>query len=317
MRTVPVANRIVVLLACLVAALALAPAAGAQLRFGLSDYEPSTFIDPRVGELGIHLARDVIPWDAVLKSRDRAQVSEWLNAVKHAYHITPLITFQHADNSSRGPSPAQFLHAFLKFRKLFPWVKEFVPWDEANHDTQPTARSPKLAAEYYNVLAAHCRGCEVTAPDLLDSDGNFERWALTFLENAHPYPKVWPFNPYSSVSVDSATRIERLLRAVRGQVWFSEVGGVVWWRFRGRLIYHGSAYAARVARNIFKLAHVSSRITRIYYYHWRSPGLPGSVSKKVTWDAGLVDVRGAIRPALSVIARELHRHIQKAVPKAF
>lgn len=312
------ARRCALLLACLafLGLLAAAPA-GAVFRFGLSDYEPSTFSDPRVGELGVHLARDVVPWNAVLNKRDLANVTAWLTAVKHAYHITPFITFQHADNNGRAPSPAQYLRAFLRFRKLFPWVKEFAPWDEATHATQPTAHNPRLAASYYNVLAAHCPGCEVTAPDILDSDGNTTAWIESFLQTAHPYPKIWPFNPYHSVSVNSPALIESFLAATRGQVWFSEVGGVVWWRFKGRLIYHGSAYSARVAQNIFTLTGLSKRITRIYYYHWRSPGSPYRLSRRVTWDAGLVDAYGKARPALAVLARALHRHLQRSIPKIF
>jgi hypothetical protein len=291
-------------------------ASAPTFRFGLADYEPSTFTDPRVRQLGIYLARDVVPWNAVLVPRDLAQVTAWLDAVKHAYHITPFITFQHADNNDIGPSPAQFLKAFLKFRKLFPWVNEFSPWDEATHATQPTEHHPWLAAEYYNVLAAHCRGCEITAPDILDSDGNVEAWVASFLEKAHPYPKIWPFNPYNSAATDNPVLVERFLAAVRGQVWFSEVGGVVWWRFKGKLIDHGVEYAARVAQNIFRLARLSPRITRVYYYHWRSPGTPQR-ARKATWDAGLVSSTGAARPALMVVAKELRRQIQKSIPKTF
>jgi hypothetical protein len=308
------------LLACLaLAALASAgPAAASTFRFGLSDYEPRTFSDPRVGQLGVHLARDVVPWNAALNRRDLANVTAWLNAVKHAYHVIPFVTFQHADNNGRAPSPGQFLRAFLRFRKLFPWVKEFAPWDEATHSSQPTARNPWLAAAYYNVLAAHCPGCEVTAPDILDSDGNVEAWIGSFLEKAHPYPKIWPLNPYHSISVGSPAPIESFLAATRGQVWFSEVGGVVWWRFKGRLIEHGEVYAARVASNIFQLAKLSPRITRVYYYHWRSPGGPRArAARRATWDAGLVRYNGAARPALYVVARELHRHFQRSIPKIF
>jgi hypothetical protein len=285
-------------------------------RFGLADYEPSTFEDPRVRELGIHLAREVVPWNAALVPSDLAGVTAWLDAVKHAYHITPLITFQHADNNDRAPTPAQFLKAFLRFRKLFPWVTEFVPWDEATHDTQPTEHHPWLAAEYYNVLAAHCPGCEVTAPDILDSDGNVEAWVASFLQKAHPYPKIWPFNPYASASTGNPSLVDRFLAAVRGQVWFSEVGGVVWWRLKGKLIDHGVEYAAKVAKNIFTLARLSPRITRIYYYHWRSPGTPTS-AKNATWDAGLVSSTGAARLALLVVAKELHHQIQKSIPKIY
>jgi hypothetical protein len=314
-----IVRRCALLLACsaLVGLASASSAAASSFRFGLSDYEPRTFSDPRVGELGVHLARDVVPWNVALNKRDLANVTAWLKAVKHAYHVTPFITFEHADNGARTPSPGRFLTAFLRFRKLFPWVKEFAPWDEATHATQPTAHNPWLAAAYYNVLAAHCPGCEVTAPDILDSDGNITAWIGSFLERAHPYPKIWPLNPYHSVSVGSPALVESFLAATRGQVWFSEVGGVVWWRFKGRLIYHGSAYAARVASNIFTLTGLSKRITRIYYYHWRSPGAPHRLSRRITWDAGLVDAHGRARPALAVLARILHRHIQWSIPKIF
>lgn len=304
-------------LAVLASAGSAASAASASFRFGLSDYEPNTFSDPRVAQLGVHLARDVVPWNVALKPRDLAVATEWLDAVKEAYHITPLITFEHADNHGSAPSPQQYLSAFLRFRKLFPWVKEFVPWNEATHATQPVQRHPKLVAEYYNELVTHCPGCEITAPDVLDSDGDIEGWIETFLQTAHPKPKIWPFNPYTSISTGNPRLVERFLAAVSGQVWFSEVGGVVWWRFKGRLIDHGEAYAARVAKNIFKLAKLSRKITRIYYYHWRSPGSPHRLSKKITWDAGLVRSNGAIRPALVVVERELHRRLQKSIPKKF
>jgi hypothetical protein len=115
------APRLAALLACLaLGGLASASTATASaFRFGLSDYEPGTFSDPRVGELGVHLARDVVPWNVALNRRDLANVTAWLNAVRHAYHITPFITFQHADNNGRAPSPGQPLAAFLRFRKLF------------------------------------------------------------------------------------------------------------------------------------------------------------------------------------------------------
>lgn len=311
-------RRLVALVACVaVAGLASAStAAAAGFRFGLSDYEANTFSDPRVGELGVHLARDVVPWNAVYNKRDLALVTDWLNAVKHAYHVTPFITFQHADNFGPAPSPGQYLKAFLRFRKLFPWVKEFSPMDEATHATQPTQRHPKLAAEYYNVLASHCPGCEIAGPDILDTDG-FEAWMTTFLQTARPTPKIWPFNPYGSVATNNPAQIERFLAMTKGQVWFSEVGGVVWWRFKGRLIQHSEAYAAEVARNTFRFAKLSSRITRVYYYHWRSPGNPHRLPKRVTWDSGLIRSNGAPRPALLVVARELHRYIQKRIPKIF
>jgi hypothetical protein len=291
------------------------PAAAANFQFGLADYEPATFSDPRVAELGVHTARDVVPWNVVAIPRDRAAVMAWLATVRQA-GITPLITFQHADNNGRAPTQAQFLKDFLRFRALFPWVTEFCPWDEATHAGQPTARHPRLAAQYYNAIVSHCSGCEVTAPDTLDADGNIEAWIGQFLRTARPYPKIWPLNPYISVATDSSRAIRKLLSYVHGQIWFSEVGGIVWWRFHGKLIYHGEAYAVRSTKNIFKLASINPRITRIYYYHWRSPGTPQS-AKKSTWDAGLIGSNGVARPALLAVGKALHRQLQTATPASF
>jgi hypothetical protein len=310
-----------VLMACLVlsglasAATTSDMASAANFQFGLADYEPATFSDPRVAELGVHTARDVVPWNVVAVPRDLAAVTVWLAAVKQA-GITPLITFQHADGNDRAPTEAQFLKDFLRFRALFPWVSEFCPWDEATHAGQPTSRRPKLAAEYYNAMTSHCSGCAITAPDTLDADGNIEAWIGQFLRTARPYPKIWPLNPYISVSTDSSRAIRRLLSYVHGQVWFSEVGGIVWWRFHGKLIYHGEAYAVRSTKNIFKLASISPRITRVYYYHWRSPGTP-QTAKKSTWDAGLISASGVARPALFAVAKALHRRLQAATPSLF
>ena len=72
----------------------------------------------------------------------------------------------------------------------------------------------------------------------------------------------------------------------------------------------------KVTKNIFRLASLSPRITRVYYYHWRSPGTPQS-AKKSTWDAGLVTANGVARPALFAVAKALHRSIQTATPSSF
>ena len=69
----------IALLACLAlafaATIAPAPASAAGFQFGLADYEPATFSDPRVAELGVHIARDVVPWNVVASPRDLAAVT--------------------------------------------------------------------------------------------------------------------------------------------------------------------------------------------------------------------------------------------------
>ena len=63
----------------------------------------------------------------------------------------------------------EFRRAFKAFRRTYPEVHEYSPWNEANHRSQPTFNNPRRAASYYNVVRAECRGCKIVAADVLDA----------------------------------------------------------------------------------------------------------------------------------------------------
>ena len=54
-----------------------------------------------------------------------------------------------------------FEREFVKFRARYPWVDEYLTWNEANHCSQPTCRNPERAAQFYLALRKHCRGCRI------------------------------------------------------------------------------------------------------------------------------------------------------------
>ena len=56
----------------------------------------------------------------------------------------------------------------MKFRARYPWIRDYLTWNEANHCSQPTCNNPKRAAQYYLALRKHCRGCRIVAADVLD-----------------------------------------------------------------------------------------------------------------------------------------------------
>ena len=52
----------------------------------------------------------------------------------------------------------------MKFRERYPWVRDYLTWNEANHCSQPTCRNPKRAAQYYLALRKHCRAAGSSPP---------------------------------------------------------------------------------------------------------------------------------------------------------
>jgi hypothetical protein len=293
--------------------------AASQLLIGISDNHPTTFADPRFRWLGMSVARLVVPWDIVKRRTELGWEGGWLQAARAA-GVSPLTVSDKDPSHPRSlPSPAAYYKAVKAFMALFPWVHDYSPWNEENHYLEPTSRDPQRAAQYFNLFAKLCSGCNVTAADVLDI-GNMAEWTGRFLHYAH-HPRLWGLHNYTDLSAGSHARTSQFLSMVPGTVWFTETGGVVW-RYehpnsgrRGYFIVHSEGYAAEVAGHLVALAHVSSRVTRIYYYQWRVPNTLAwarSHHARLSWDSGLIRPDCSLRPGFSVIARALGRNPSRA-----
>jgi hypothetical protein len=235
-------------------------------------------------------------------------LAAWL-ADAQADGLTPLITFDHVVGSVRTqqklPSVAQFSRAFLTFRKLYPWVKDFETWDEANFYLEGTAFSPQRAAQFYLALRKDCPSCTILASDLLDVPKTeavpMVHWVAEFIRYAHTQPAYWGLNNYFGANRLDAGTTERLLHAVKGKIWFAETGGIVR-RDNGSTVgfTQGAQHAAKVDRFIFNtLARLSPRIQRVYLYEWNAQ------TAHDKWDSALISWTGATRPAYDVLANTL------------
>jgi hypothetical protein len=280
---------------------------------GISDNSASMFADPRLRWLGVHVARLVLPWDVVHRRSELGWDSAWLSAAR-AHGVRPLVAFN-ADPSHPHllPSTAQYGAAIRAFMAMFPWVHDFSPWNEENHPLQPTSTNPRRAAEYFNLLSARCPACSVTAADVLDTS-NMAPWLHGFLRYAH-HPRLWGLHNYVDLWRGTDENTALLLRTVPGQVWFTEIGAVVWrWerpygRHSASYIVRPESEAATVASRLAGLAAVSPRITRVYYYQWRVPHTLqwARVHHQLSWDSGLIRPDCSARPAFSVLAGMLGR----------
>jgi hypothetical protein len=303
-------------LACLVAAVVLAGCglaaapqkSDAAVLVGIGDQDASMFKDQLFTQLGVKRARYFPSWDVALQPDEAAWLDQWLDQAQ-ATRTEPLISFFASLGSAcpakpcQLPTVRQFTKAFKAFRARWPEVRVISPWNEANHRSQPTFKNPKRAAQFYNVVRANCRGCKIVAADVID-EVNMERWLKVFKKTAKK-PRIWGLHNYRDTNKRKGQRLggtKRLLKAVKGDVWLTETGGIVKFVLpNGNILFPPDELRANTAtKRMFALAkRYRSRIKRLYIYHWKQPG------GNNRFDAGLVRLDGSPRPAYNTVRNQL------------
>lgn len=274
------------------------PPSASAVTVGIGDNGPGMFADRDYQHLGSKISRKIVPYDFYKYRADRENLEQWLAGAK-SQGVAPLIAFNHSARSPRRlPSVSQFKYALRYLKRTHPEVKTFSPWNEANHHTQPTARNPKRAAQYYNAARQACRGCRIVAADVLDQK-NMIPWIKTFRRYAKK-PTLWGLHSYSDTNRNipwSRSGTKRLLDNVNGKVWLTEVGGLVAF---GRDYRYSESRAKNATRRTLALAKKSRRIQRIYLYSWFGT-VHTSMRRPYKWDSGLTSAGGHPRPAYYLV----------------
>jgi hypothetical protein len=292
-----------VLLALLVAP---ATAAAAIPTIGIGEQHPQLFTQERFQDLNITHVRYVASWDAFSSEWQRAEIDAYMRAARAA-NVKVLFGLGRSRDSKRMhklPSLRAYEREFKKFRARYPDIDEYIAWNEANHCSQPTCRHPGRAAQFYLAARRNCRGCKVIGASLLDSS-NMAKWAKAFQKAAGPKRRItWGLHNYIDANLFRTRGTRALLRAVKGDIWFTETGGIVKRNNASSLKFPESTRnAAKATRFVFKLAALSRRVKRVYFYHWApAPTL------LPTWDSALVDRQTKPRPAYNVLLSWLRRH---------
>jgi len=289
----------------LVALLVFAPAGGAAPRIGIGEQHPEMFTDAAFAPLGVKDARFVASYDALGNEAERTELDVYLGAARAA-HVRVLLGFGHSRNprlAHTAPSVKRFEREFVKFRARYPWVRDYLTWNEANHCSQPTCRHPERAAQYYLALRKHCRGCRIVAADVLDGS-HLTQWTRAFQRAVGKRRVLWGLHNYIDANRFRTRGTKALLRAVKGDVWFTETGGIVKrTNHSGVRLPQSTRHAAKATSHVFKLAALSARVKRVYFYHWSPAKTPGA-----TWDSALVDAQARPRPAYKVLHSWLVEH---------
>jgi len=286
------------------AAITLRPVTGKlTTKIGIADQKAEVFDDERLRDMGFGYSRRSVAWDVLRHARQRADLDAWV-AGAGLMGADPVITLARSDGKSGRryvpPTGTQYLREFLRLRRRYPSVKTWSAWNEANMCGVGTCDKPALVARYYTLIRRNCPGCKVVAADLLDQP-NMIRWVRAFRRAARFEPKYWGLHGYIDANRFQTTRTASLLRAVRGEVWLTEIGGLVARRNRSTIkLPQGRAHATRATRFIFdRLARLDRRVARIYIYHWSSS------TPRDGWDSALIGADGRPRPALAIVKRVL------------
>jgi hypothetical protein len=290
---------------------AKAPRAHASASYltGLGDEEAAMFQSPLWQQLHTKIARYIAPWDAAIRGDELARARSWIDQAEAA-HQQVLVAFYHSEHTpTKMPSISAYQKAVTKFVKDFPHVRQYQSWNESNRGnvkhsfSSPTASG---AARYYQALKRVCKGCTVIGLDVLDENSINAtlRYIAAFKhEVAHLHtvmPSIWGLHNYSDLNRMQSWRTRDIARALGGQVWLTETGGLV--QFKPSFTnVHGSGLtrSARVLKYMFAVAASNSRIKRLYIYNW----LGGT--SRTRFDAGLMNSHGQPRPGYVVVCKQL------------
>lgn len=304
----------------LVVGLLAVPAASQAYITGVADQSYTMFNSPLYRQLFVHtpsshrISRYLAPYDVADGNRKnsffRDEFIRWYQAAS-ANHVNMLVAFYHSElTPSKMPNTKVYQADVTKFIREFPHVKTYQPWNEANRGTIRhvlASPSPFQAAQYYKILHAVCRRCTIPALDVLDQNniGPSLRYVAQFRAALRrlrvPTPRLWGLHNYSDTNRFSEARTKAILRAVPGQVWLTETGGIV--NFGGAFPNRngsGDKRAAKALTYMFKIAGSSNRLARLYIFQW------SGATAVARFDAGLLDKAGKPRPGYVIVCRKLH-----------
>jgi hypothetical protein len=294
----------VLLAALLLPVSAFAAPAKAPL-IGIGEQHPQLFGDPSFHQLGLRDVRFIASWDALHSDWQRAELDQYMNAA-HVAGVRVLLGFGHSrdpDKAHSLPSVRAFEKELLAYRARYPWVKDYLTWNEANHCSQPTCNNPERAAQFYLTIRKHCKGCRIVGADVLDGS-KMPAWVKRFQKAVGKRRVIWGLHNYIDANRFRTRGTKALLKAVKGDIWFTETGGLVMRRNGSTVAFPGSTrHAADATSWVFKLAALSPRVKRVYFYHWAP-----APTDFPTWDSAFVDKHDKPRPAYKILHSWLRRH---------
>jgi hypothetical protein len=305
------------LLAALAASLIFAAGAAqarTSVRVGIGDQQISMFDQPAFQRAKFKRVRYFIAWNAMDNAGQRLAARAFVQrARRDGFSVLLHVSSDNlAIKKAKLPSVAQYKSKVGRLVSYFRGlgVREFGTWNEANHASQPTYRSPKRAAQYfremYRMVKGPCSSCAVVALDVLDQTGverYMQTWYRALSATYRRRATLVGIHNYGDVNRLRTTFTRNIIRQSHHynrttKFWFTETGGIV--KF-GRSFPCSTSRAASRLKYMFKLARTyhSSGVERAYAYNWTGAGCGAR------FDAGLTGPDGSTRKGYTVLRQQL------------
>ncbi len=299
-------------------AMAIVPAAAPaafNVSVGIGDQSAAMFDNANFQALRVKKVRYFIKWDAADRPGELAAADAYVNRARAA----GAQVFMHVSSNNLTRRRAKLPSVKTYRRKVKALVDRYRPqgvrtWgpmNEANHDSQPTWKNPKRAAQFFLAMRSMCRGCTIVALDVLDQRG-VERYIRRFysaLGSRKSLAKIVGIHNYSDTNRYRSTGTRLILRTVkrynrRAQFWLTETGGVAKFgssfKCNARRPAAAEKRQAKAVKYMFKLTKRFRRdIKRLYIYNFTGADCLGR------FDAGIVRSNGTPRPAYREVRRQM------------
>jgi hypothetical protein len=305
------------MLAALAASVILVPGvaqARTGVRIGIGDQQVSMFDQPAFQRAKFKRVRYFIAWNAMDDAPARLAARAFVQRARRD-GFSVLLHVSSDDlriRKARLPSVAQYKSKVGRLVTYFRGlgVREFGTWNEANHASQPTYRSPTRAAQFfremYRMVKGRCSSCAVVALDVLDQTGverYMRSWYRALSATYRRRATLVGIHNYGDVNRLRTTFTRNIIRQSHRynrstRFWFTETGGIV--KF-GRSFPCSTSRAASRLTFMFRLARTyrSSGVDRAYAYNWTGAGC------NARFDAGLTGPDGSTRKGYTVLRQQL------------
>ena len=288
--------------ACLLIAAPTQALAKTHVAVGIGDQSPAMFSSPAWKALHLKKTRYFLPWNSIHDKGQLANADAFVKAAKKA-HVRVLMhvgTDNYASKKAKLPSVSAYKkdvkRLVSRYKKL--GVKEWGVWNEANHASQPTYKSPKRAAQYFTAMRSICSGCTIVALDVLDQKGvatYIKKWYAAVPKSSRKYAKIVGIHNYSDVNRKRSSGTKTIINAVHKadtvdtDFWLTETGALV--SFGGSFPCSESRAKSRMTYMFTLAKKYRKDITRLYSYNWQGTDCTNR------FDAGLVHPDGSTRPS--------------------